>query len=87
MPAIKLKTFEIPLPREPKANDVIVMIAEGSDTKYAETSLYDGSDWKGFSTDVPFSSAPTYSNGILSFSVNYFGVIPIKATYITGWED
>lgn len=91
MPAIRLKTFQIPLSREPKKSDVILLVTTTGDevSKYTQSSTYDGSSWTVFSTDNPYQSEPSYSNGFISFTLNYFSglVIPFKATYVTGWED
>lgn len=91
MPAIKSKTFRIPLSREPKEHDVIILATMTGDevTKYTQTATYDGSSWTTFSSDSPYQSEPSYSNGFISFTINYFGasVVPFKATYVTGWED
>lgn len=90
MPAIRFKTFQIPVSREPKKNDVVILAEKiNSGTKVqVETSIYDDSSWKAFSTDVSYKNEPSYANGFINFSVNYFGdVVPFKATYITGWED
>ena len=89
MPAVKLKTFRIPLSREPKKNDIILLATmTGSEADmYIQSSMYDGSSWKAFSAENGYQSEPSYSNGFISFALNYFQVVPFKATYITGWED
>lgn len=90
MPAIRLKTFQIPVSREPKKNDVIILAETITDESSisVETSIYDGSSWTTFSTDTPYKNEPSYANGFINFSVDYFRtVIPFKATYVTGWED
>lgn len=90
MPAIRLKTFQIPVSREPKKNDVIILAATITDDSSISvaTSISDGSSWTTFSTDTPYKNKPSYANGFINFSVNYFRVvIPFKATYVTGWED
>ena len=89
MPAVKSKTFRIPLSREPKKNDVILLFATvgGEVSSYCKSSVYDGSSWPTFSSDTAYQSEPSYSNGFISFSVYYLTEIPFKATYVTGWED
>lgn len=91
MPVIRSKTFQIPVSREPKKSDVILLAAMAGDevSKYTESSTYDGSSWTAFSTDYPYQSEPSYSNGFISFTLNYFNplIVPLKATYVTGWED
>lgn len=92
MPAIKSKTFQIPVSREPKKSDVILlatMTSANEVSNYTQSSTYNGSSWTVFSTDNPYQSEPSYSNGFISFTLNYFGssVTPFKATYVTGWED
>lgn len=89
MPVMKSKTFRIPLSREPKKNDVILlatMTANEVDT-YNQSSTYDGSSWTKFSSENGYISEPSYSNGFISFVLNYFQVTPFKATYITVWGD
>lgn len=90
MPAIRSKTFQIPLSREPKKNDVIILaatIANGGGVSVA-TSMYDGSSWTTLSTDTPYENEPSYANGFINFSVTYVSLVtPFKATYVTGWED
>lgn len=89
MPAMRSKTFQIPLSREPKKSDVILLVTKAGDkvSKYTQSSTYDGSSWTVFSTDNPYQSEPSYSNGFISFTLNYFSDVPLKATYVTGWED
>lgn len=91
MPAIRLKTFQIPVSREPKKSDVILLATMGGDevSKYTQSSTYDGSSWGAFSSDYLYQSEPSYSNGFISFTINYFSaaMVPLKATYVTGWED
>ena len=93
MPAlVRSKTFQIPLSREPKKNDVIILAATiagaDEDEVTVVTSIYDGSSWTALSTDTPYKNEPSYANGFINFSVDYFrAVIPFKATYVTGWED
>lgn len=89
MPAIRSKTFQIPLSREPKKNEVMILavITQSGDTVDTETSVYDGASWTTFSSDVLYENEPSYANGFINFSVNYFEIVPFKATYVTGWED
>ena len=89
MPVMKSKTFQIPLSREPKKNDIILLatMTGGEVDKHIQSSKYDGSSWTAFSTDDPYQSEPSYSNGFISFVLDYSTTVPFKATYITGWED
>lgn len=91
MPAlVRSKSFQIPLSREPKKNDVIILAATLAleDEVSVVASIYDGSSWTALNTDTPYKNEPSYANGFINFSVDYFrSVIPFKATYVTGWED
>lgn len=89
MPAIKSKTFQIPLSREPKKNDIILLATRTGTSvdTYIQSSIYDGSSWEAFSAENGYRSEPSYSNGFISFVLDYFQVVPFKATYVTGWED
>ena len=90
MPAIRLKTFQIPVSREPKKNDVILLATTIADKGGISVvaSRYDGSSWMNFNTDTPYQDEPSYANGFINFSVTYVAlIIPFKATYVTGWED
>lgn len=89
MPPIRSKTFQIPLAREPKKNDVILLAATITDGGVSvATSIYDGSSWTTLNTDVPYENKPSYANGFINFSVTYVNLVtPFKATYVTGWED
>ena len=89
MPPIRSKTFQIPLSREPKKNDVILLATTITDGGVSvAASRYDGSSWTTFSTDTPYKDKPSYANGFINFSVTYVNlVIPFKVTYVTGWED
>ena len=89
MPAIRLKTFQIPLSREPKKNDIILLAATILDGEVSvAASRYDGSSWTTLSTDTPYQDEPSYANGFINFSVTYVSLVtPFKATYVTGWED
>lgn len=90
MPVIRSKTFQIPLSKEPKKNDVMMLAMTGMDNSYTSvmTSIYNGSSWTTFSTDVLYENKPSYANGFINFSVTHTNAItPFKATYVTGWED
>lgn len=83
MPALKAKTFSIPISSPPVENDVI-LIANSVDHVYTAQNLSNG--WAITSSqEVSFSSAPVYANGVVTFAVSYFGdVVPTKACFVPG---
>ena len=88
MPAVSSKTFQIPLFREPKKNDIILVATKSGklDTSCV-ASMYNGSSWTAPSNDQQYINKPSYANGFIGFSISYTTIIPLKATYVTGWED
>lgn len=87
MPAMRSKTFQIPLSREPKMNDIILLYDTYDNSVSIYHSRYDGSDWSMFGDGNSIAST-SYSGNVFTFSVVYItGHNPAKATYVTGWED
>lgn len=83
MPALKAKTFSIPISSPPVKGDVI-LLANSENYVYIAQILSNG--WMITSSqDLSFSSAPVYANGVVTFAVNYYsGLEPTKACFVLG---
>lgn len=82
MPAVKAKTFSIPISSSPVKGDAI-LIADSSNYVYL-AQITDEGVWITSSQDLSFSSAPVYADGVVTFAVYYIQLAPTKACFVPG---